>query len=66
MYVTIGELARLVHRHPDTLRDYERRGIIPPAARDPINRFRLWSEEEVEDILKKLSPCQENDAKLLN
>ena len=59
MYMTIGELARLVHRHPDTLRGYERKGIIPQADRDPISGFRVWPEEAVKDILKKLSPRAE-------
>lgn len=44
-----GEVAKLVGRHPDTIRDYERRGVIPAARRD-IAGWRTYSEADVEII----------------
>ena len=44
-----GEVAKIVGRHPDTIRDYERRGVIPVARRD-IAGWRVYNEEDVEMI----------------
>jgi hypothetical protein len=50
MLLTIGKLAALLGLHPDTIRKYERQGIIPVANRSPLNGYRVWSEEDVEAI----------------
>ncbi len=40
--LNISDTAKLVDRHPQTLRDYEKAGIIPPARRDPISGWRVY------------------------
>ena len=47
--LTIGKLAAVLGIHPDTIRRYERQGLIPPARRSPMNGYRLWAEEDVAD-----------------
>ena len=54
MEMRTGEVARLVSRHPDTIRDYERRGVIPAARRD-IAGWRVYSEDDVEMIRRILA-----------
>lgn len=48
--LTIGKLAALLGLHPDTIRKYERHGLIPAANRSPLNGYRVWAEEDVETI----------------
>jgi hypothetical protein len=51
--VTIREVAAAIDRKPATLRDWERRGILPkslrPVARNS-RRWRCWRPEQVEGI----------------
>ena len=47
---TVGKVAEYLGLHPDTLRRYEKRGLIPRAFRSPLNGYRVWSEEEVGEI----------------
>ena len=54
MQLRTGEVAKIVGRHPDTIRDYERRGVIPAARRD-IAGWRVYSEEDVETIRRILA-----------
>ena len=54
MEMRTGEVAKLVSRHPDTIRDYERRGVIPTARRD-IAGWRTYSEADVEEIRRILA-----------
>ena len=54
MEMRTGEVARLVSRHPSTIRDYERKGIIRKARRDPAG-WRTYSEADVEEIRKILA-----------
>jgi len=46
----IGDVAKLVGRHPDTLRRYEAKGLIPAPRREPFSGWRVWTREEVERI----------------
>ena len=55
MKLRTGEVARMVGRHPDTIRDYERRGVIPAAPRDPIAGWRVYTKEDVETIRRILA-----------
>lgn len=55
-YIRIGSLARLLGRHPDTLRRYEKRGLIPAARRDPVTSWRVWTLSEVKALQKQLAP----------
>lgn len=54
MEMRTGEVAKLVSRHPDTIRDYERRGVIRKARRD-LAGWRTYSLEDVEAIRKILA-----------
>ncbi len=47
--LTRGKLARLTHLNPETIRFYERQGILPPAARAP-NGYRSYSASAVDRI----------------
>ena len=48
--LTIGKLAADLGLHPDTIRKYEREGLIPLAHRSPINGYRVWSHQEAAQI----------------
>jgi hypothetical protein len=56
-HVTITELARIVNRDPSRLKQLEKEGRIPEAAR--IERgtllIRLWSPAQVEEITEIIS-----------
>lgn len=45
--LTIGKIATILGLHPDTIRRYEREGLIPPAQRSPMNGYRIWSQQDV-------------------
>ena len=53
--LNISDTAKLVDRHPQTLRDYEKAGIIPPARRDPISGWRVYDREDVNRIRRILA-----------
>ncbi len=53
--LNISDTAKLVDRHPQTLRDYEKAGIIPPARRDPISGWRIYDREDVSRIRRILA-----------
>src|SRR5205809_7209654 len=44
---TIGVLARLARVCPDTIRHYERIGLVPRADKTPA-RYRVWKQSEVQ------------------
>ena len=54
MEMRTGEVARLVSRHPDTIRSYEARGILPTPRRDPSG-WRTYSEQDLALIKAILS-----------
>ena len=45
--LTTGKLAATLGLHPDTIRKYEREGLIPRARRSPRNGYRFWPEADV-------------------
>lgn len=45
-YRSVGVVAGQLGLHPDTVRYYERRGILPEPARDPAGR-RRYSDDDV-------------------
>lgn len=53
--LNISDTAKLVDRHPQTLRDYEKAGIIPPARRDPISGWRVYDRGEISRIRRILA-----------
>jgi MerR family transcriptional regulator/heat shock protein HspR len=48
----IGVVADLLNVHPQTLRFYEKKGLIRPSRTE--GRTRMYSEEDVEDIARLL------------
>jgi DNA-binding transcriptional MerR regulator len=48
--LTIGKIAAVLGVHPDTIRNYEKRGIIPRARRSAINGYRIWEPEDLDRI----------------
>ena len=54
---SIGELARRLNRSAQTVRKWEREGVIPEALRDPTNR-RVYLLEHVEAIVKAANVCK--------
>ena len=54
MEMRTGEVAKLVSRHPATIRIYEKQGVIPTARRDPAG-WRTYSEADVEEIRRILA-----------
>ena len=46
----IQHVSALLGVHPDTVRNYERRGLVPRAKRSPINGYRYWTDEDAEVI----------------
>ena len=52
-YLTIKEVATLLEVTPLTLRNWDRAGKLI-ANRNPINNYRLYRREDIEDILGKI------------
>jgi MerR family transcriptional regulator, repressor of the yfmOP operon len=50
----IGELARLVGTTPRTVRYYEEKGLLPPAADRPAGQHRLYDVQDVERLRELL------------
>ena len=57
---TIGELARVTEKRSDTIRKYEKRGLIPKpswssSVDDSYNKWRFYTEDEVYDVISFFS-----------
>lgn len=48
----IGVVADMVHVHPQTLRFYEKKGLLRPSR--TVGRTRMYSAEDVEDLARLL------------
>lgn len=48
-YLTIGEFARQTGLTERALRIYDLRGLLPPAAVDPSNGYRLYADHQLDD-----------------
>ena len=48
--LTVGKIAAAVGVHPDTIRNYEKRGLIPRARRSPLNGYRVWNPDDLDRI----------------
>ena len=49
MEMRMSELAKRIGRHPDTIRAYEKKGVIPEAKRD-IAGQRIYTEQDLAEI----------------
>jgi len=54
VYYRVSEVCKMLGIFKNTLYNWEKKGKIPRAYRDPMSRWRLYSEEDVERI-KKIS-----------
>lgn len=54
--LTVSQLARIVGVGPDSIRYYERIGIVPKAERSPAG-YRVWTPREVQ-YLKWVAPAK--------
>jgi DNA-binding transcriptional MerR regulator len=60
--LTVRQVAQLLGRHPNSVRRYEARGILPTAARDPLTNARLWRWRDVEAAKRRLTPVPPEQA----
>lgn len=51
-YMTVAEFASKIGVHPQTVRKWDREGVLKPHHVLPSGR-RLYSEEQVEEIINK-------------
>jgi DNA-binding transcriptional MerR regulator len=58
--LTVGKLGAVLGLHPDTIRRYEREGLIPAARRSPLNGYRFWTEEDIEGIRRAVFGLDES------
>lgn len=49
--ITIGEVAHRLGISTATLKDWENKRLIPRARRAMLNRTRVWTEEQVQQII---------------
>ena len=61
-YITIKKAAKLLHVTPLTLRNWDRRGILKPY-RNPVNNYRLYRLEQIEEFLRKIESSRARQAK---
>lgn len=63
-YVTIKEAAELLGVTSTTLRNWDKAGKLM-AQRDPINRYRLYSLEDVSRLLREKSPIYQTESLII-
>jgi len=51
-YYRISEVCKMLGIFKNTLYNWERKGKIPKAYRDPMSKWRLYSEKDIEEIRK--------------
>lgn len=54
-YLTIKEAAQFLGVVPNTLRNWERMKKIT-AYRNPLNRYRLYKKEDLQELLTNIKP----------
>ena len=63
MMLGVPEVARLLGRHPQSVRRYGARGLLPKAARDPLTNARLWRLQDVQEAVRRnLAPTPPEEA----
>ncbi|HNX90865.1 MAG TPA: MerR family transcriptional regulator [Candidatus Omnitrophota bacterium] len=50
--LNVQEVAQLLGIYRGTVINYERKGIFPPPQRNPINFYREYTDEDVENLRK--------------
>jgi len=62
IYITIKKAAKLLHVTPLTLRNWDKKGILRPY-RNPVNNYRLYRLEQIEEFLRKIELSRAKQAK---
>jgi len=63
-FLTVKEVSRLLGVTPLTIRNWDQRGKLS-AYRNPVNNYRLYKIEDVENLLKRIEQSQNRPKKLL-
>jgi len=61
-FLTVKEVARLLGVTPLTVRNWDQRGKLA-AYRHPMNNYRLYKVEDVEDLMKEIDQSKETKKK---
>ncbi len=51
---TVQQVADILGLYRGTVINYERKGVFPPPKRNPINGYREYTEEDIENLRKIL------------
>lgn len=52
-FLSVNEVAKIVGVTPLTVRNWDKKGRLT-AYRNPVNNYRLYKIEEVEELIKKI------------
>ncbi len=52
--VMVGEAARILRRGAETVLRWEKAGLLPTAARQPLTGNRVWPRAVVEELAERL------------
>jgi len=61
-YMTVKEAAEFLGIAPETLRRWDKKGKLK-AYRHPINRYRLYKKQDLENLLKQIKQPKGGDRK---
>ena len=53
--LTVGQAAKVMRRHPETILNYEKSGVLPVAHRQPVTNNRLWPRSLIERLAEQLN-----------
>ena len=51
---TVQQVADILGLYRGTVMNYEKRGIFPPSRRNPINGYREYTEEDIDNLRRIL------------
>lgn len=62
-YLSVNEVARLVGVTPLTVRNWDKKGALV-AFRNPVNNYRMYRVEDVEDLIRRIEQPRSQERKL--
>ena len=62
-FLTVNDVARLLGVTPLTIRNWDQRGKLI-AYRNPVNNYRLYKNEDIEVLLRKIDQSREKTRRL--
>jgi DNA-binding transcriptional MerR regulator len=57
---TIGQISKRFEVSSETLRRWEKNGLIPPARRIHLNKWRAWEDKDIQSIEALINQRQSN------